>query len=442
MEPALDLLLIDDEDYLFARENPDGKVYRVREDDVFPLDLGSCAARWLLEPPKLAVPLLAAQAKAAGHTVDSVYRPLLPWNVKRFRRLLAQNPRVVGITTVAMFGVRSLARLTDEVRRFSPRTVIVLGGHGAADSPAMRALGDLYISEHGERALADLITALKSGAALDQVPGVVVSPEGRRIMAGSLRYEGVPRVLYPDWGAASSGCRRYPVEASRGCRFSCSYCIFPGKGSQAFRDAVEVAGEMRNVWETRRIRRFEFVDSGLTSDPDFVLELCAALGRAKLPFKWSCFASAGCVKIFMGVESIHERILSGMRRGMGRETIEKGLSRVFKAGIKVHGNFIIGFPGETEATVLETADFIVRRPFTSVYLCTFGMSPEMRGLAAADPERYFHLSGSPIKGWRHDGMDYKTAYALTLRAVRKINWSKLWPVAISPVTNDPDNPPY
>lgn len=441
---ALDLLLVDDEDPYLPKNDPAGKPVSVLVNN-FIIRAAADAAHWALEPPKLAVPLLSAHAKAAGLNVRSIYRPLLPWKRAWFRHLLGKGPRAVGITTVAMLETAKVARIAAEVRAVSPKSVIVLGGHGAACSPEIRALGDIYISAHGEEALAGLVTALKGGTELDKVAGVSVSPEGGRTMAGSLRYEGVPRVFYPDWGATSSGCRRYPIEASRGCRFNCSFCCYPGRTAQAFRKVEEVTGEMRYVNERYGVRRFYFVDSSLTSDPGYVLGLCAALRGEKFRADWKCFArpdafdrapelagamaAAGCSWVFMGVESIHDHILSGMRRGMRREGIERGLERAFSAGLRVHGNFVIGFPGETEATVMETAEFIRRLPFDSAYLCTFGMSPEMRDLAAADPERYAHLRGEPIKGWRHDGMDYKTAYELTVRATRRINEKRSRPVA-------------
>ncbi len=453
----LDLLLVDDEDGLFRAADTASKSDAIPDADSGTLNMLVCAARWALEPPKLAVPLLSAQAKAAGHSVESIYRPFLPWKKNKFRQLLGRRPLAAGITTVAMFDPASVERITAEIRRISPRTVVVLGGHGAENSPEIRALGDLYISMHGEGALADVVTALKAGVPPARVPGVTAAG-GALTLHGSLRYEGLRRVLYPDWGAASSACRRYPLEASRGCRFNCAFCGFPGKAGQTFRPPGEIAGEMLHARKQRGIRRFEFVDSSLTSDPEFVLALCSAIRRSGLRADWKCFArpdafdrspelasemaAAGCSRVFMGIESIHDKILAGMRRGMDRAAVERGLGRVFKAGIKVHGNFIIGFPGETEATVRETADFISRRPFSSVYLCTFGMSEEMRLLAAREPARYAHLAGRPIKGWRHDGMDYSGAYKLTLWAVRKINMSKLWLTAASPATNDPARPPF
>jgi len=455
---ALDLMLVDDEDELFSSGPVQPGSAAVHSADGQLSNLWMGFLRWAVVPPKLAVPLLSAHCRAAGLSVAAASRPFLPRQLEKFRRLLALRPRAAAITTVAMFSPRSVERLTAEIRRISPGTVIILGGHGAENSAEIRALGDLYISGHGEGLLPEVVLALKRGDRLETFPGAEAPPGEVLTLKGTLRYEGLTRRPYPDWSASSTIARRYPVEASRGCRFNCSYCGFPGHSGQEFRPPEEVAGELRADYAARGIRRFDFVDSSLTSDPGFITALCRELKA--LPFRpdWHCYsrpdafardaalagemAEAGCTRMFMGVEAIHDHILAGMRRGMDRAAVELGLARVFAAGIKVHGNFIVGFPGETEATVLETAAFIRENKFASAYLCTFGASQEMLDLAAREPERYFHLSGRPTKGWRHDGMDYRGAYELTLRAVKLVNKGRLSVKAISPSTNSPDSPPF
>lgn len=442
--PGIDLLLIEDEEDLF------------RDGDLIG-NAGAIAARWAFDPPKLAVPLLSAYAKAAGHRVEAISRPLLPWQRGKFRALLARRPLVAGLTTVAMFDPAYAARITSQIRRLSPGTVIVLGGHGAADIPEVRALGDVFISNHGEWQLAALVSELKKGTPLSAVPGAIPAPGGKFRIEGSLRYEGMPHILAPDWTVASTLARRWPVEASRGCKYNCSYCIFPAHSGQTFRPAEEVVREIAGVSKNFGRKYFDFVDSSLTADADFVRALCAGLKAAGLRIDWKCFArpdafdrdpglaaemaAAGCSRVFMGIEAIHDDILGRMRRGMDRAAVERGLQRAFDAGIKVHGNFIIGFPGETEATVLDTVKFVSGRPFSSVYLCTFAVSQDMLDLAAREPERYMHLAGKPAKRWRHDGMDYAEAYRLTRLAARKINLSKMSMLAISPISNDPAVPP-
>ncbi len=443
----LDLLLVDEEEGKPIKGGPasiDNLLY--------------IAFRWGFAPPKLAVPLLAVQSRAAGHSVASIYCPTLPGKIKEFIPLLKRRPLVAGITTVAMFDPKQLAYLIGLIRYFSPSTVVVLGGHGADNSAEMRSLGDIYVSFHGEGALADVVAAVKAGTPPDKIPGVERDSEGVLRLRGSLRYEGIRKVLYPDWSATSTSffSRRYPIEASRGCNFNCSYCGFPGKAGQVFRPAEDVIGEMLYSWKARGIRRFEFMDSALTSNTEFMAKFCAGLRKTGVRFNWNCFArpdafvrnpelaadmaSSGCNRVLIGVESVHDRILSAMRRGMNRETVEKALDSLFKAKITVYGNFIIGFPGETEATVKETADFIIKRPFAFTSLCSFWASEDMMRLAASRPEEYAHLAGLPGKGWRHDGMDYAGSRLLAKRAVRRINLHKFWIRAFAAEATGPELP--
>jgi radical SAM superfamily enzyme YgiQ (UPF0313 family) len=432
-----DLLLIDDE---------------VLKGDHRPNFLAQ-GVRWLMDPPKIAVPLLSAYAKAAGHSVRTVCYPSLPWRENELDSLLAARPLVVGITTVAIFSPKYMARLTNWIREASPSSVIVLGGHGAQYSRAVRALGDVFISGHGEQVLADLVTHLKAGGKAADFPGASLR-DGVVEIPGPVRYEGIRRVRFPDWTASSSGASMYPVEASRGCKFNCSYCDFPGRGGQAYRDPAEVVEELETVHRQKGVRSFEFVDSSLTGDEDLTARICAAIRAKGLRIKWKCFArpdsfvrapglagemaASGCFKMFMGIESIHDPILSMMRRGMKRADIATGLDRVFKAGIKVHANFIIGLPGETAATIRETADFVIARPFSSVYFGILMVSEDLRARAAAEPERFLHLERVPGGGWRHDTMDYERAKSLSFRAIWRINLRKLWPLAMSLAQPDPD----
>lgn len=434
METNLDLLLIDDS------EDPGSRVAAVIDAVNSVL---SAAHMGVMDgiPPRLAIPMLAAYARNEGHSVDAIYNPLNVFNRRRFRQFLREKPRVVGITTVALFHAPLVEAITKEIRAISPESTIVLGGHGAQDYADIRALADLTVSLHGEVHLARLLTELRAGRNLDEIEGVRRGPDGARMLDGAVRYEGVDHNLYPDWSVTGRVFGRYPIEASRGCKFNCIYCDFPGRASQSFRKPEDVFGEMCHIIERYGVRRFDFVDSTFASEPDFILPLCDLIDRSGLELDWHCFtrpdayarrpelaermAAAGCTWIFMGIESIHDPILARMRRGMRREAIEQGLARAFEAGIAVHGNFIVGFPGETPETVRETADFIRRHPFNDVMVCTLGVTPDILESAARDPARYGHLTGIPTKRWRHDTMDYPTALNWTRWVVKEANRGRL-----------------
>lgn len=397
------------------------------------------------EPQGLAAPLLSAYAKDAGfrvETVRNVSNRLL--QRRRFIELLETKPLAVGISTIGVkkeSTVRGVARL---VRRHSPGSVIVLGGYGAQNSPGMRAAGDVTITGYGETALVRLLRDLKDSgpqAVLDSAPR---DKGGARIIPGNLHYEGQEKMIFPDWASAPARPKHYNIEASRGCRFNCIYCNFPGKKAQAYRSPEEVAAEMFRAAEEFGVRKFNFVDSNLTSDPEFVIKLCALIREKGLKCRWRCFsrvsdfarlpelanamAEAGCRWIFLGIEALDDALLRKMRKGYTRAEIDAGVSALEKAGIPIHANFIVGFPGETRDIFRETERYILRHKFKSVYLSPLLVTETMYAMARENPEEFCNLKGSSPRQWAHDTMDYAEAVSLVGKAALKINLRKLRPV--------------
>jgi len=407
------------------------------------------------DPKGLAVPLLAAYAKDAGfrtEVVRNVSNRFL--QRRRFIELLRLKPLAVGISTIAVKKVSTVERTAALVREYSPGSLVILGGYGAQYSPAMRKAADLTVTGYGETALVGILRRLKSDPASALTAGVVIDAEGSRTVQGNLYYADQEKMLYPDWSVAPGRPRHYNIEASRGCRFNCVYCNFPGKKHQYYRQAEEVAGEMAMAVEKFGAKQFTFVDSNLTSDPAFALKLAGLIREKNLKVRWSCFArvsdfahhpevaaelaAAGCRRIFLGIESLDDATLLKMRKGYTRAEIEAGLASLEKARIPIHANFIIGFPGETKETVNATVRFIKKHGFRSVYLSALMVPNELYDYARQNPAAMNNLRGRSPRTWVHDTMDYQTAVKLIGWAALKVNLSKLRPVVFPLGTNVPD----
>jgi radical SAM superfamily enzyme YgiQ (UPF0313 family) len=83
---------------------------------------------------------------------------------------------------------------------------------------------------------------------------------------------------------------------------------------------------------------------------------------------------AGCIGVFLGLESGNNTILKNMDKRATVEEYLRGISFLHKHEIPAYGAFIIGFPGETSQTVEETIKFIKKanllyyRLFTWIYV--------------------------------------------------------------------------
>jgi p-methyltransferase len=362
----------------------------------------------------------------------------------RFLLLLRRAPLAVGISTVAITYPETVAEIVSVIRRHSPNSIIILGGRGAGRSAAMRKQVDITIIDYGENALVRLLSALKKGMDIDSIPGVERDEDGARVMRGDAYYETGGKILFPDWRFSNSLVKMFPVEGSRGCEHNCSFCMLPNKKKQVFRTPSDVFNEVVNDVRVHGARDISFVDSSFTSDHEFITEFLGLLISAKLWISWICFSrvddfalqpgiaermdAAGCRLSFMGIESIHDDILARMRKGYDRKTVEEALSRL--DGLNVLANFIIGFPGDTEAKVRETVDFIERSTLRHVSIKPLYVPPGLFEEARLDPSMFCHLRGEAGDVWEHDTMNYAQAAELAKWARRRLNRWKMLPMAI------------
>src|SRR3989475_8912357 len=105
-----------------------------------------------------------------------------------------------------------------------------------------------------------------------------------------------------------------------------------------------------------------------------VRELCAGIRREGLDIRWYCntrvhlvdpdlleeMRSAGCSGISYGVESGNQGILDTVSKQATVAQAEHAIRWAKEAGIKTYCAFILGLPGETRKSALDTIDFAMQ----------------------------------------------------------------------------------
>jgi radical SAM superfamily enzyme YgiQ (UPF0313 family) len=71
--------------------------------------------------------------------------------------------------------------------------------------------------------------------------------------------------------------------------------------------------------------------------------------------------SAGFNSVMITPESASQPVLERFHKGFGRDAVERTAERIRRSRMACAWFFLLGGPGETEATVAETLDFIERR---------------------------------------------------------------------------------
>ena len=159
---------------------------------------------------------------------------------------------------------------------------------------------------------------------------------------------------------------------SRGCPALCTFCLWPQTLSGhawRVRSAENVAEEIRQALKLfPQAKEFFFDDDTFNIRKDRVLELCKKF--KPLGFRWSCtarvhsdyetlkaMAEAGARLLIVGFESGDPQILKNIKKGATVEMGREFAKNCKKVGILIHGDFIIGLPGETKESIQRTIDF-------------------------------------------------------------------------------------
>src|SRR5437763_1116933 len=162
---------------------------------------------------------------------------------------------------------------------------------------------------------------------------------------------------------------------SRGCPAMCTFCLWPQTHSGhrwRLRSTDDVANEARYALEAfPQIKEIFFDDDTFNYQKARTIELCAKLKPLK--FTWSCTSrvttdydtlkamkEAGCRLLIVGYESGDPQILKNIKKGATVDMAQRFTANCKKLGLIIHGDFIIGLPGESRDSIRRTIDFAKR----------------------------------------------------------------------------------
>jgi hopanoid biosynthesis associated radical SAM protein HpnJ len=158
----------------------------------------------------------------------------------------------------------------------------------------------------------------------------------------------------------------------RGCRSKCTFCLWPqtvGGHRYRTRSVDHVVAEIARARRLfPQVKEYFFDDDTFTDDLPRAEAIARGLGR--LGVTWSCNAKAdvpyatlkvlkdhGLRLLLVGYESGSQAILNNIKKGIRIDRAREFTRNARALGIKIHGTFIMGLPGETRETVEETVRF-------------------------------------------------------------------------------------
>lgn len=308
------------------------------------------------------------------------------------KELLAQKlrddpPLTVAITTTLYVDMEPIVEIVEAVRRLCPTARILVGGPYVynqsllLDTPNLTALfeyigADVYvIGQEGENTLAAIVGALKSKRSLAMIPNLAYrTAKGfqrtpAEAQSSSLVQDRVDYSLFP----AEAFGEFVSLRTAKSCPFACSFCGYPARGgAYTYLKVEEVERELDAVRRIGTVTTVTFLDDTFNVPKSRFKEILRMMIRRGYGFRWNSYlradhaddecidlmAKSGCEGVMLGVESGSDLILSAMNKTSRRADYLRVIPKLRDAGIVVHCNLIVGFPGETSDTVDETMSLV------------------------------------------------------------------------------------
>lgn len=346
--------------------------------------------------PSVGVASLARVNAEAGHQVrvfdENVMGRVVDSAGKLRKDILDTD--VLGVSMLTPAAPRGY-RYLDQARKRNPNIVTMAGGwHVTAMPEEAAGHADFVVTGEAE----DLINPLVEGRY-----SRAESTAGRILNGGTVDVDQLP---FPDF-TLYHGYRKiryFPVGASRGCPYNCSFCPGPSlfKQRHRSRDSGLVAEELKMRSERGEKRLFFTddlfgLDAGATGDylenslsRGIAFPEVSAETRANIIFKnrelLPLMKRIGFRNVHVGCESAIQENLDSTGKKQSTDEVRQAVQAAHRAGIEINGMFIIGMENDDEGIVEVTRKFIEDNDIDSTTFSCFYPIPGSRDFGKFDRE--------------------------------------------------------
>lgn len=344
--------------------------------------------------PPLGILYIASFIKEYQHEPYVLDLEAIKWNVDKVSDFIhAWDPCLIGITsmTINFMNAQKIATFLKEKFNSIP---IALGGAHITATPLETMTNyscfDFGIIGEGERTFLELIEKFKNYDSLKEIEGIIWRDDDNRIIINEGRpvIENLDILPFPAWDLLKGFPDKYPLSileskrlpaasimTSRGCPYNCTFCDNRIFGTKVRHFSADYSTRMIDyLINNFGIKDIMILDDNFLLNNKKLFSICNYLIDKKINLTWYCMGhantmtkeklmkikEAGCWFIELGIESGNDNILRNIKKNTTKEEIAKAVKLAKQAGLKVKGNFIFGFPGDTIKTLKESTNFALK----------------------------------------------------------------------------------
>jgi len=314
--------------------------------------------------------------------------PALDWGKDKLKEVVKEHkPKfvVLDATTPSIFSDIECAALCKEEHDVK---VIMVGPHCSAvpEDTLINGKGAVDVICLGEYdyTVRDVV---KNFGDLSKVDGIAYMKDGKAVRTNPRKHiQNLDELPFPAWHHLDlmkyfDGGKLHPyidIIAGRGCPNKCIFCLWPQvmhgtkfrmRSPENIVDEIEY--DIKLCPEVLKGGEFFFEDDTFTVNKKRAMGICEEILKRNLKITFSVNArvdtadeelfkmmkKAGCRELLVGFESGDQGMLDRMHKNATLEDAKRFMKLAKKAGLVVHGCFVLGLPGETNETMEKTLKF-------------------------------------------------------------------------------------
>jgi len=269
--------------------------------------------------------------------------------------LLAQNPKIIGFG-LYIWNAAPTTEIVAILKQVRPEILIVLGGPEVsyvAEGQPIVDLADYVIQGEADLAFGQLCGELLSGR----------RPAAKIIAGGFPEFSqlALPYGLYDEQDVAH---RIIYVEASRGCPYSCEFCLSSLDVPVRYAPLPSLLEHLQRLLD-RGVKQFKFVDRSFNLNLDLsraILEFCLERCQPGRFFHFEMVPDRlpgvlreviakfppGTLQFEIGVQTFNEAVGRLIHRRQDYGRLEENIRFLrTQTGAHIHADLIAGLPGES-----------------------------------------------------------------------------------------------